>query len=390
MDGERRTDSLTRFAAAKLAGLERQTLRRRIGDTDRGPLARAKRDGRALISFSCNDYLGLSHHPAVKRAAIEAVERYGAGAGASRLVTGSHPLYRALEQALARIKGTEAACVFGSGYLANLGIPQSLVGRGDMVLADELVHSSMHAGMRASRARCVLFAHNDMDDCRRKLAELRGAHERCLIMTEGVFSMDGDRAPLAALADLADGYDAWLLTDDAHGLGVLGEGCGSAAEAGVGHRVKLQMGTLSKAVGAYGGYLCAAAPVTELMASRARSLIYTTGLPPSVVASAIAALDIIATDHARVARPLALARRFTAALNLPAAESPIVPLIVHEPERALDASAALMERGFLVIAIRPPTVPAGTARLRFTFSAEHADTDVDDLIAAIRAIGLAG
>ena len=390
MDGERRTDSLTRFAAAKLAGLERQTLRRRIGDTDRGLQARATRDGRALISFSCNDYLGLSQHPAVKRAAIEAVERYGAGAGASRLVTGSHPLYRALEEALARIKGSESACVFGSGYLANLGIPQALVGDGDLILADELVHSSMHAGMRASRARCALFAHNDMDDCRRKLADLRGAHERCMIMTEGVFSMDGDRAPLAALADLADEYDAWLLTDDAHGLGVLGDGRGSAAEAGIAQRVPLQMGTLSKAVGSYGGYLCAAAPVIDLMANRARSLIYTTGLPPAAVAAAIAALDLIETDKARVARPLTLARRFAAALNLPAAESPIVPLIVHAPERALDASRALADRGFLVIAIRPPTVPAGTARLRFTFSADHGDGDVDRLIAAIRAIGLAG
>lgn len=390
MDGERRTDSLVRFATAKLAGLERQTLRRRIGDTDRGPQARATRDGHELISFSCNDYLGLSQHPAVKRAAIDAVECHGAGAGASRLVTGSHPLYRALEDALARIKGTEAACVFGSGYLANLGIPQALVGDGDLILADELVHSSMHAGMRASRARCALFAHNDMDDCRRKLAELRGAHERCMIMTEGVFSMDGDRAPLVALADLADEYDAWLLSDDAHGLGVLGDGRGSAAEAGIAQRVPLQMGTLSKAVGSYGGYLCAAGPVIELMANRARSLIYTTGLPPSAVAAAIAALDVIETDKARVARPLALARRFTAALNLPAAESPIVPLIVHAPERALDASRALAERGFLVIAIRPPTVPEGTARLRFTFSADHSDSDVDRLIAAIRAIGLAG
>jgi 8-amino-7-oxononanoate synthase len=390
MDGERRTDSLTRFAAAKLAGLEDRMLRRRISDTGRGPNARASRDGRDMVSFCCNDYLGLSHHPAVKRAAVEAIERHGAGAGASRLVTGSHPLYRALEDALARIKGTEAACVFGSGYLANLGIPQAVVGDGDLILADELVHSSMHAGMRASRARSVLFAHNDTDDCRRKLAELRGASDRCLIMTEGVFSMDGDRAPLAALADLADEYDAWLLTDDAHGFGVLGGGRGSAAEAGIADRVPLQMGTLSKAVGAYGGYLCAAAPVIALMANRARSLIYTTGLPPPVVAAATAAIDIIETDRARVARPLALARRFTAALNLPAAESPIVPLIVHQPERALDASKALAARGFLVIAIRPPTVPPGTARLRFTFSADHSDTDIDSLIAAIRAIGLAG
>jgi 8-amino-7-oxononanoate synthase len=381
--------SLERLAADRLAALEERTLRRRISETGRGAAARAERDGRRLVSFCCNDYLGLSQHPTVKQAAIAATERFGAGAGASRLVTGSHPLYAALEETLARIKGTGAACVFGSGYLANLGIPQALVGEGDLVLADELVHASMHAGMRASRAESALFAHNDMDDCRKKLRDMRGRFRYCLILVEGVYSMDGDRAPLAALADLAEEYDAWLMSDDAHGLGVLGGGRGSAAEAGVVGRVPLQMGTLSKAVGAYGGYLCAARPVAELIANRARSLIYTTGLPPGTVAAAVAALGIIETDKALVARPLALARRFTAALNLPAAESPIVPLIVGEPDRALAASKALEADGFLVIAMRPPTVPEGTARLRFTFSADHSDSDLDALVAAVRRLGLA-
>jgi 8-amino-7-oxononanoate synthase len=388
MDGLRMTSTLDEFADMKLSELDGRALRRRLAETNRGADARAARGAAELISFCCNDYLGLSQHPAVKRAAIEAVERYGAGAGASRLVTGNHPLYAALEERLARLKGTEAACVFGSGYLANLGIPPSLVGPDDLIVADRLVHSSMHAGIRASRARAVFFAHNDVDGCRTLLRRHRAGRPRCLIMTEGVFSMDGDRAPLAALCAIADDYDGWLMTDDAHGLGVIGGGRGSAAEAGVAGRVPLQMGTLSKAVGAYGGYLCASRPVIELLVNRARSLIYATGLPPASVAASIAALDLIESDADLVAAPLRKARRFTAALDLPEAASPIVPLVVGDPEVALAASQALEERGFLVTAIRPPTVPEGTSRLRFTFSAMHSDEDVDRLVAAVRAAGL--
>ena len=381
-------DSLARFANAKLAGLESARLRRALAETVRGAGAAARRDGRDLVSFCCNDYLGLSRHEAVKRAAAEALAEYGAGAGASRLVTGNHPLYAELEAALARIKGTEAACAFGSGYLANLGVVPALAGAGDLILADALSHSSLHAGMRASRAESRLFAHNDVADCRRLLEAHRGSYRHCLILTEGVFSMDGDRAPLAALCDLAEEFDAWLMTDDAHGLGVLGQGRGSAHQAGVAHRVPLQMGTLSKAVGSYGGYLCAAAPVVELLTSRARSLIYSTGLPPATVAASIAALALIEAGGDLVAAPLAKARRFTAALGLPPAESAIVPLVVGAPERALSASAALADAGFLVAAIRPPTVPEGTARLRFTFAADHGDADIDRLIETVCGLGL--
>ncbi len=381
--------SLDQFAKDRLAALDARGLRRTISETGRGAGAVARRGGREMISFCCNDYLNLSQHPAVKRAAAAAVEEYGAGAGASRLVTGSHPLYAALEAALARIKGTEAACVFGSGYLANLGIVPTLTGEGDLILADRLVHSSMHAGARASRARLELFAHNDTDDCRRLLAAHRAAHGRCLILTEGVFSMDGDRAPLANLAALAADYDAWLMVDDAHGLGVLGGGRGSAVEAGCADAVPLQMGTLSKAVGAYGGFLCASRPVVDLMPNRARSLIYTTGLPPAAVAAAIAALDLIASDSALVAAPLHKARLFTSRLNIMPAESAIVPVVAGRPEQALAASKALEAEGFLVTAIRPPTVPENTARLRFTFAAGHRDDDIERLAEAVRNIGLA-
>ncbi len=382
--------TLDEFADAKLDQLEARRLRRTLRETWRTERVRAERDGRALVSFCCNDYLGLSHHADVKRAAIEATEAFGAGAGASRLVTGNHPLYRDLETRLARLKGAERACVFGSGYLTNIGVIPSLAGADDLIVMDELSHASTHAGARLAGARIEAFAHNDTDHCRHILREARAGHRRCLMLTEGVFSMDGDRAPLGALGELAAEYDAWLLVDDAHGFGVLGAGRGASFEADPAPAIALHMGTLSKAVGAYGGFVAATARVIGLIESRARSLIYSTGLPPAVIASALAALDVIAAEPARCARPLAHARAFTARLGLAPAESQIVPLLVGEAERALLASAALEERGYRVTAIRPPTVPDGTARLRVTFSAEHTDDDVAGLADAVREIGLAG
>lgn len=384
------TSSLDRFAQEKLDRLAESNLRRALAQTRRIDGITAERDGRTLISFCCNDYLNLSQDPAVKAAAIRAVDEYGAGAGASRLVTGNHPLYAKVEARLAEYKQAEAASVFGSGFLANAGIPPALVGPDDLVLIDELGHASMNVGARLTRAMVKRFRHNDVEHCREILRTERANHPRCLLMTEGVFSMDGDRAPLDALAALAEDYDAWLMCDDAHGFGVLGGGRGSAHEFDPPVDIPLAMGTLSKAVGGYGGYLCASEPVIELVGSRVRSFVYTTGLPPAVVAAALAALDIIETDAPRVARPLANARRFTAALNLPPAESSIVPLVVGDSVRALDASKALAERGFLVTAIRPPTVPEGTARLRFTFTAGHDAGMIDALADAVRQLDLAG
>jgi 8-amino-7-oxononanoate synthase len=246
----------------------------------------------------------------------------------------------------------------------------------------------MHAGARLSGAHALTFAHNDVDHLERLLTTHRAEHRACLIETEGVFSMDGDRAPLAALARLARDRDAWLLVDDAHGFGVLGGGRGTAFESDPPVPVDLAMGTLSKAVGAYGGFVAASAPVVDLIKTRARSFVYTTGLPPSVAASAIAALERIESDPVLVAAPLQKARLFTGRLGLPAAESAIVPIVVGDPERALAASAALAERGFLVTAIRPPTVPPGTSRLRFTFTAMHDDADVMRLADAVAALGI--
>ncbi len=381
--------SLDEFAYGKLAALERARLRRSPVVTARDGIY-VERGGRRLLSFSCNDYLNLSRHPAVIKAAVDAAELYGVGAGASRLVTGNHPLYEELESRLARLKGTAAACVFGSGYLANTGIIPALVGGGDLVLVDELSHACINGGAKLSGATVLRYRHGDVDHAQALLAQHRVAHERALIATDGVFSMDGDVAPLSALAELGRRHDAWLLADDAHGLGVVGNGRGSAFVGG-GADVPLQMGTLSKAVGAYGGYLCASRAVIDLMRTRARPFIYSTGLPPPVVAAASAALDLIAGDAAYVAEPLRKARLFTRALNLAEAQSAIVPVIVGAADAALAASTMLEDEGFLVVPIRPPTVPAGTARLRFAFTAQHPEAAIERLAGIVRSrvVGLA-
>jgi 8-amino-7-oxononanoate synthase len=371
--------SLDEFAAAKLAELEHANLRRRLVDTTRLDGIWALRNGRRLLSFSCNDYLNLSQHPTIKAAAIEALQRYGIGSGASRLVTGNHPLFGKLEARLARLKQMQAACVFGSGYLANMGIIPALIGAGDLVLMDELAHACLWAGARLSRAAVMPFRHSDVAHVRALLEQHRARHGRALIATDGVFSMDGDLAPISGLTAVAERFDAWLMTDDAHGIGVVGGGRGSTFAGGAKADVALQMGTLSKAIGAYGGYLCASAGVIELIHNRARSFVYSTGLPPAIVAAAIAALDLIEADPAYAALPLAKARLFTRRIGLPEAESPIVRLIVGDAQAALQASRLLEAEGFLVIAIRPPTVPAGTARLRFAFTAKHPDDEIERL-----------
>jgi len=377
-------NSLDQFAQAKLDDLQRRHLRRTLTETVREDGIWVERDGRRLLSFSCNDYLNLTQHPAVKQAAIAAIERYGAGAGASRLLTGNHPLYAELEARLARIKQTQAACVFGSGYLANAGIIPVLIGSDGLVLVDELSHACLFAGAQLSRATVMSFRHNDVGHVRALLAEQRGKHAHVLIVTDGVFSMDGDLAPLAELNALASDYDAWLMSDDAHGLGVLGGGRGSSYVGNTHVPIPLQMGTLSKAIGAYGGYLCASSAVIDLIRNRARTLVYSTGLPPSSVAAAIAALDLIEREPAYAALPVAKAQAFTKRVGLPEAQSPIVPVIIGEEEATLAASRMLAEQGFLAAAIRPPTVPAGTARLRLTFTAQHPDEQIERLADIVR------
>ncbi len=376
--------SLDEYARNKLDGLERRNLRRTLVETAREESIWLTRDGRRLLSFSCNDYLNLAQHPALKAAAVAAIERHGVGAGASRLVTGNHPLLAELEARLARLKETEAACVFGSGYLANAGIIPVLIGEDGLVLIDELSHACLFAGAQLSRGTVIRFRHNDAEHANALLAQHRGRSARALIVTDGVFSMDGDLAPLPALAEVARRHDAWLMSDDAHGIGVIGGGRGSSYATGTRADVPLQMGTLSKAIGAYGGYLCASAAVIDLVRNRARTLIYSTALPPPIAAAAIAALDLIESDPDYAALPLKKAQYFTRLTNLPEAQSPIVPIIVGETATALHASQLLAGEGFLAIAIRPPTVPEGTARLRLTFTASHPDAEIERLASIVR------
>jgi len=376
--------SLDQFAQGKLDDLQRRHLRRTLAETMREDGIWVERNRCRLLSFSCNDYLNLTQHPAIKQAAHSAIEKYGAGSGASRLITGNHPLYAELEARLARIKQTEAACVFGSGYLANAGIIPVLIERVGLVLVDELSHACIFAGAQLSRGKVLTFRHNDLEHLRKLLAENRAAHENVLIVTDGVFSMDGDLAPLADLNTLANEYDAWLMSDDAHGLGVVGGGRGSSFAGNTRIPVPLQMGTLSKAVGAYGGYLCASALVIDLIRNRARTLIYSTGLPPACVAASIAALDLIEREPGYAALPVQKAKAFTRRAKLPEAVSPIVPVIIGTEEATLAASQMLADEGYLAAAIRPPTVAPGTARLRLTFTAQHPDDAIEQLADIVR------
>jgi 8-amino-7-oxononanoate synthase len=367
--------SLQRFAADKLADLDARGLLRTLKPTRRLDGLWVEQAGRKLLSFSCNDYLNLSHHPQVKAAAADAALAYGAGAGASRLVSGDHPLLSELEARLARLKGTEAACVFGSGYLANTGVIPTFAGPGDLVLVDELAHACIWAGASLSRAEVVPFRHNDAGHLADLLQAKRASARHVIVATDGVFSMDGDIAPLREVSALCREHDAWLLVDDAHGLGVLGDGRGTVQALGE-PEVPLQMGTLSKALGSYGGYLCADRAVVDLLKTRARTLVFTTGLPPASAAAAIKALDLIEADPALTQRPLANARLFCDLAGLPEPETQIVPVILGEADAAMAAAARLEAEGFLVVGIRPPSVPIGTARLRIAFTAGHGAQDI--------------
>ena len=355
--------SLDEFAAAKLAELERADLRRRLVDTTRLDGIWALRNGRRLLVVLLQrlSQSVAASRPSRRRRSRRCSTTASAAAppGWSPAIIRCSPRWR---RRLARLKGTQAACVFGSGYLANIGIIPALIGAGDLVLIDELAHACLWAGARLPRATVLPFRHSDLAHLRALLEQHRARHRRALIATDGVFSMDGDLAPVPGLAALAERFDAWLMTDDAHGIGVVGGGRGSTFAAGQRTDVPLQMGTLSKAIGAYGGYLCASAAVIELIHNRARSFVYSTGLPPAIAAAAIAALDLIEADPAYAALPLAKAQRVHPAGRPAGGGEPDRAADRGDAQAALAASRLLEAEGFLVIAIRPPTVPAGTAR----------------------------
>lgn len=355
-------------------------------------------DGRTLLNFSSNDYLGLASHPAVIAAAREALETYGAGATASRLVCGTLPCHAALEERLAAWKGRPAALVFGSGYAANVGLLPAVAGRGDTVFADRLVHASLIDAIRLSGADLQRFRHNDADHLA-ELLERHPARGRRWVVTESVFSMDGDLAPLPRLAGLARSHGALLFVDEAHATGVFSPaGAGRAAELGLGPDVHLGMGTLSKALGGAGGYVACSEAMRDWLVNRARSFIYSTAPAPAAVGAALGALDVLQREPQLGAELLRRAGLFrerlqAAGLDTMASASQIVPVLVGEAGRALALSARLESAGILAVAIRPPTVPEGSARLRFSVTLGHTpdelDAAADAIAAAARAEGVA-
>ncbi len=376
-------DSLTAFCDEKLSQLEARARRRGVTDTTRLPGGRVQRGEHVLVDVSSNDALGLSFHPAVQQAAVDAIAVHGTGAGGSRLVSGNHPLFAGLEERLARHKGCEASLVVSSGYLANLGVIPALVGDGDVIVIDALAHACLMSGSRLSGARVDVVAHNDADAfdvaIDRAADDVAGRGGHVLVVTESVFSMDGDRAPLPRLAARCRSRGAWLLVDDAHGFLV------SPDDPCTGDVATIITGTLSKATASVGGSISGPRALIALLQSRARPFVFSTGLPPPAVAAASAAIDVATTQGAALmGAPREKARRFCRALDLPEPSSHIVPVIVGDERRALSLMQALVDDGFLAVAIRPPTVPAGTSRLRLGFSAAHGDGDVDALAAALR------
>ncbi len=342
-------------------------------------------DGRLLVNFASNDYLGLSFHPNVKQAAINSIKTRGVGSGASRLVSGDDPSIHALEHALADWKGYEACLITGSGMLANIGLLQALADRHSHIFSDRLNHASLVDGARLSGAVQHRFAHCDMDGLASMLAKHQ-ARQR-IIVSDGVFSMDGDCADVQRLLTLAETHDALLLVDDAHGIGTIRDGRGLVGAAGIqGHERLIEVGTFGKAFGSYGAFILGSSELIEGLRQRQRTMIYSTALPPAVIAAANAALALIRQSKLlnQLHKNIAHFRSLATDLPLMDSQTAIQPLLIGEDAAALQASEVLRDAGFFVPAIRPPTVPEGTARLRITLSAAHDEKQIDDLCAALR------
>lgn len=381
--GEMHSGNADDWVDAELEAIrDRHLLRRTVPRPGAG--GKFHEHGDEILNFSSNDYLNLSGDPRLREAASAATARYGAGATASRLVSGTLACHDELEQRLATHKGYPAALVFGSGYLANVGTIPTLIGHDDHAFTDRLAHASMIDGIRLSGARHHRFHHNDVGHLTNLLAKApqRG---RKLVLTESIFSMDGDAAPLAEITETAARHGAMILVDEAHSGGVFGpRGAGRVAELGLSERVHICMGTLSKALGGYGGFVACSSSLRDLLVNRARSFIYTTGLPPAAVATGLAALDILEREPDLGERLLERSRMFRQNLNVhgidsAASESQIIPVLIGESEDAVAAADELARHHLLAVAMRPPTVPPGTARLRLSVTLAH---EPDDLVRA--------
>ncbi len=376
----------------RLAHLDARHLRRRLKTISSGPGPRVRINGREVLQFSSNDYLGLAADDRIKRATADAVSHYGCGAGSSRLVGGTTELHATLEAALAELKATEACLVFTSGYHANIGVVSALTGPGDIIFSDERNHASLVDGCRLSRASVEVYRHMDVEHLGQLLSSASGDGQR-LIVTETVFSMEGDVAPLQQLVDLAQRWDAWLVVDEAHATGVFGEhGGGLVEELGLAQDIDVQIGTLGKALGSMGAFVAGSRLLVDWLTNTARSLIYTTALSPPAVAAALAAVKVVHSDPARRQRLWTNTEQMRSGLvargfSLGSSRSPILPLLVGDDERALAFSAELFKQGVFVPAIRPPTVPVGMSRLRIVPTASHSSADVEMALDAFASAG---
>ena len=375
-------------ADAELRKLADAGLLRSLRTVDSAQTPVIRMNGREVVNFSSNDYLGLANHEALKAAMIEGVTRYGVGSGASRLVCGNSTAHDQLESTLASFKGTESALAFSTGYATAMGVIPALCGSDDVIILDKLSHASLIDASKLSGATMRVFPHNHLGKLERLLAsaqEKRKPDSRVLVVTESIFSMDGDAALLSGIVDLVERHDAMLLVDEAHAVGVIGpQGRGLVAELGLEKRVALQMGTLSKAIGVSGGYVAASRGIVDLLINKARSLIYSTAPPPAVAVAATKALEIVASPKGDLLRGKLQAniQAVTCKWNhLEQVQSAILPLIIGDESTAMQASAALLERGYLIPAIRYPTVARGTARLRLTLSAAHEAGQIEGLVA---------
>lgn len=385
------TDELNR----RLAALREQNLFRELRRVDSPQGVRIEFGGQSFLNFSSNDYLGLANHPALKEAAIGAVSEFGAGAGASRLISGSLAPLHELEEALAAFKKTEAALTFSTGYAAALGTITALLGKDDIIILDKLVHASIVDAARLSGAKLRVFDHNDLNDLEKILQwaneKSSSRQSRVLVVTESVFSMDGDRAPVREIVALKEKYGAWLMVDEAHATGIFGRnGSGLADELGVSRQIEVKMGTLGKAIGASGGFICGCRALVDLLVNRARSFIFSTAPAPAAAAAALAGVQLIQTREGENLRTR-LQHHITelkSALHAPHSvmESAIIPLILGNEAAAVTAAANLREQNIFIPAIRYPTVARGSARLRITLTAAHTADDITTLIRALKPV----
>ncbi|GJL50237.1 MAG: 8-amino-7-oxononanoate synthase [Nitrospirales bacterium] len=366
----------------------RKHLRRQLKTVNSATAPTITIDGKPVIQLASNNYLGLANHPEVKEAAIQTIQHYGVGSGASRLISGTQTPHHGLETALAHFKATEAALTFGTGYSANTGIIPTLVGSQDLILADRLCHASLIDGCRISQATLRVFHHNDTTHLK-QLLEKRSGAQKTLIITEGVFSMDGDIPPLPEIVNLASDFQATLLVDDAHGTGIMGKhGRGIVEHFEIDPNVLIQMGTLSKALGTIGGYVVGSRSLIDYLINTSRSFIYTTAPPSSMAAAAQAAINIIQSDPDRRTRLWQNRDQLYQGLKamgfqLTNTQSPILPIILSDPQLAVSMSTRLLEHGIYIPAIRPPTVPKGTSRLRLTVTSEHTSAQIETALTAL-------